>query len=149
MKQFPGFKQDVSGRGAPGAYLVPGGVKAMSKVVEDCMANDSCDAVLVLGVTRSGSPFRPSDWVDRLAGGFSTFGKDKLLKYSPSVRPLIVKGVRGLLVDVSLGESDPAAFHFVMDFAADNDLTIQCLGGAAGKDEVASLPCSAIAPRVQ
>lgn len=99
----------------------------MSKGVADRLANDSCSAVLVLGVTRSGRPFRPSDWVDRLAGRFSTFGKDKLLKYSPSVRPLIVGGVRGLLVDVSLVKSDPAAFHFVMGFAADNDLTIQCL----------------------
>lgn len=89
--------------------------------------NNSCNVVFVLGVTRSGHPFRPSDWVDRLAGRFSTFGKDKLLKYSPSVRPLTVEGVRGLLVDIRLLESDPAAFHFVMGFAADNDLTIQCL----------------------
>lgn len=100
------------------------------RFVADCTANNSCNAVLILGVTRSGRTFRPSDWVDRLAGRFSTFGKDKLLKYSPSVRPLTVAGVRGLLMDVRLVESDPGAFRFVMDFAADNDLLIRCLGGA-------------------
>lgn len=118
-------------------------MKAMSEGVADCMANNSCNAVLILGVTNSGRTFRPSDWVERLAGRFSTFGKDKLLKYSPCVRPLTVEGMRGLLVDIRLVESDPAAFRFVMDFAADNDLTIQCLGGAArddsGLDEVAAL----------
>lgn len=122
----------------------PQGMKAMSGVVADCMASRSCDAMLILGVTNSGRTFRPSDWVDRLAGRFSTFGKDKLLKYSPCVRPLTtVEGVRGLLVDIRLVESDPAAFRFVMDFAADNDLTIQCLRGAAkddsGLDEVEAL----------
>ncbi|MDZ7583516.1 MAG: DUF3579 domain-containing protein [Thiobacillus sp.] len=110
-------------------------MKAVSEqVVADCMANHSCNAVLILGVTRSGNAFRPGDWVDRLAGGFSTFDKDKLLKYSPSVRPLTVEGVRGLLIDIRLVENDPAAFRFVMDFAADNDLTFQCLGVAARDD---------------
>jgi hypothetical protein len=110
-------------------------MKAMSKqFVADCMENHSCNAVLILGVTRSGNAFRPGDWVDRLAGGFSTFGKDKLLKYSPSVRPLTVEGVRGLLVDIRLVENDPAAFRFVMDFAADNELTFRCLEVAARDD---------------
>jgi hypothetical protein len=122
---FLGFQHDVSGRGEAGAH--PGG-KAMSEVV---VCNNSCSVVFVLGVTRTGRLFRPSDWVDRLAGRCSTFGQDKLLKYSPSVRPLTVEGMRGLLVDIRLVESDPAAFRFVMDFAADNDLAIQCLETAA------------------
>lgn len=113
------------------------------QTVADCMATRSCDTVLILGVTRSGRAFRPGDWVDRLAGRFSAFGKDRLLKYSPSVRPVTVEGTRGLLVDIRLVESDPAAFRFLLDFAADNDLTIQCLGDAArddsGLDEVAAL----------
>jgi hypothetical protein len=101
---------------------------------EVAACDDSCDVVFVLGMTRSGRPFRPSDWVDRLAGRCSTFGKDRLLKYSPSVRPLTVEGMRGLRVDIRLLESDPAAFRFVMDFAADNDLAIQCLETAARGD---------------
>lgn len=93
--------------------------------------NNACNALLILSVTRAGRTFRPTDWVDRLAGQFSSFGSDRLLKYSPSVRPVTVEEVRGLLVDVCLLASDPAAFRGLLDFAVDNDLTIQCLGEAA------------------
>lgn len=93
--------------------------------------NDACNALLILGVTGAGRTFRPTDWVDRLAGRFSSFGQDRLLKYSPSVRPVMVEGMRGLLVDVCLLESDPVAFRFLLDFAVDNELKIQCLSEAA------------------
>ena len=96
----------------------------------DSMASHSCDAMLILGVTHSGIIFRPSDWVDRLAGQFSTFRQDRRLKYLSTVRPVIIEDTRGLLVDIGLLESDPAAFKFLLDFAADNDLTIRCLGVA-------------------
>lgn len=109
-------------------------MKAMSEGVADCTASHSCDAVLVLGVTNSGSAFRPSDWVERLAGGFSTFCRDRRLKYSPCVRPLTVEGMRGLQVDIRLMESDPGAFRFLMGFAIDNDLLIRCLGGTGRED---------------
>jgi hypothetical protein len=112
----------------------PQGMKAMSEVVADCTASHSCDAVLILGVTNSGRTFRPSDWVDRLAGRFSTFCRDRRLKYSLCVRPLTVEGLRGLLVDIRLVESDPGAFRFLMDFAVDNDLLIRCLGGTVRED---------------
>lgn len=105
-------------------------MKAMSEqFVAACMANNSCNAVLILGVTRSGRAFRPGDWTDRLAGLFSTFGKDRLLKYSPCVRPVIADGARSLLVDGGLLEGDPRAFRFVLDFAKDNDLLIRCIPG--------------------
>jgi len=109
-------------------------MKAMSNVVADCMASRSCDAMQILGVTHSGSTFRPGDWVDWLAGRFSTFCRDRRLKYSPSVRPLTVEGMRGLLVDIRLVESDPGAFRFLMDFATENDLLIRCLGGTGRED---------------
>jgi hypothetical protein len=109
-------------------------MKAMSEVAADCTASQECDAVLILGVTNSGRAFRPSDWVDRLAGRLSTFCQDRRLKYSPSVRPLTVEGMRGLLVDIRLVESDPGAFRFLMDFAVDNDLLIRCLGGTGRED---------------
>lgn len=106
----------------------------MGEVAADCMASRSCDAMQILGMTHSGRAFRPSDWVDRLAGSFSTFCRDRRLKYSPNVRPFTVEGVRGLLVNVGLVESDPEAFHFLMDFAIDNDLLIRCLGGTGRAD---------------
>lgn len=110
------------------------GIKVMSGMLADRMTSHSCDVMLILGVTRSGDVFRPSDWVDRLAGPFSTFCRDRRLKYLSSVRPVIIKDNRGLLVDISLLERDPVAFRFLLDFAVDNDLMIQCLGDASGED---------------
>ncbi len=96
----------------------------------DAFTSHACDALLILGITTSGRPFRPSDWVDRLAGRFSSFGRDKLLRYSPAVRPVTLGGTRGLRVDMRLLEEDPGAFRFVMNFAVDNHLTFRCLGAA-------------------
>lgn len=93
----------------------------------DSCADHVCEALLILGVTTCGRPFRPSDWVDRLAGGFSSFGKDKLLRYAPAVQPVTLGGARALRVDMRLLQADPAAFRFVMNFAVDNDLTFRCL----------------------
>lgn len=105
-----------------------------SQAGADRMASHSCDAMLILGVTHAGSIFRPSDWVDRLAGQFATFCKDKRLKYSSSVKPVVIEGTRGLLVDADLLESDPAAFRFLLDFAATNDLTTRCIRASVGED---------------
>lgn len=104
----------------------------------DSSADHACEALLILGVTMSGRPYRPSDWVDRLAGGFSSFGKDKLLRYAPAVRPVTFEGTRGLRVDMRLLQADPAAFRFVMNFAVDNDLTFRCLGRADEASQPAS-----------
>lgn len=106
----------------------------MKEWVADCVASRSCNAVQILGMTHSGCVFRPSDWVDRLAGRFSTFSRNRRLQYSSDVRPLTVEGMRGLLVDIRLVESDPEAFHFLMDFAIDNDLLIRCHGGTGRED---------------
>lgn len=105
----------------------------MSAPVAERMASHSFDAMLVLGVTRSGRTFRPSDWAERLAGQFSTFCPDKRLRYSPCVKPLTIEGMRALLVDMGLAESDPDAFRFLMDFAIDNDLSLRCLGWSSGE----------------
>lgn len=93
-------------------------------------AKHTCDALFILGVTTSGRPFRPSDWVDRLAGRFSSFGQDKILRYASAVRPVTLEGTRGLRVDMRLLEADPTAFRFVMNFAVDNNLAFRCLGAA-------------------
>ncbi len=85
----------------------------------------SGEFALILGVTLSGRPFRPGDWIDRLSGVASTFGTDRSLRYSPYARPVVVDGLRGLLLDSRLREHDPCAFDFIRAFADENDLTVQ------------------------
>jgi hypothetical protein len=83
------------------------------------------------GITSSGRPFRPSDWADRLCGVMSGYrpggvdaGRDARIGYSPLVRPMLVGGVRCVVVDERLNELEPMAFSFVMNFARDNDLPV-------------------------
>ena len=82
----------------------------------------------ILGLTSDGKQFRPSDWSERLSGAMSCFrpesGRQSHLHYSLFVRPILINGVRSVVVDHSLREIEPLAYHFVIDFAKDNDLQI-------------------------
>ena len=44
--------------------------------------------------------------------------------YSPYVRPTVLAGVKCVVVSQALRELQPLAYHFVMDFARDNDLQV-------------------------
>lgn len=84
----------------------------------------------ILGLTSNGKQFRPSDWAERLCGVLSCFrpegsgGRHAHLQYSPYVRPTVFNGVKAVVVNASLREIEPLAYHFVVDFAKDNDLQV-------------------------
>lgn len=82
----------------------------------------------IQGITSDGRQFRPSDWAERLCGAMSCFrpdsGRHGHLQYSPYVRPTLLNGVRSVVVNESIREIEPLAYHFVIDFAKDNDLQI-------------------------
>jgi hypothetical protein len=84
----------------------------------------------ILGLTSHGKPFRPSDWAERLCGVMSCFrpegtgGPHAHLQYSPYVRPTFLDGVKAVVVNADLREIEPLAYHFVVDFAKDNDLQV-------------------------
>jgi len=84
----------------------------------------------IKGLTRDGRQFRPSDWAERLCGVMSCFQPpgarkvDARLRYSPYVRPVFLEGVRSVLVNESLRKLNPMAYHFVLNFAQDNDLQV-------------------------
>ncbi len=84
----------------------------------------------ILGLTNQGKQFRPSDWAERLCGVLSCFrpegsgGRHAHLQYSPYVRPIIFNGVKSVVVNAALREIEPLAYHFVVDFAKDNDLQV-------------------------
>lgn len=85
----------------------------------------------VHGVTSDGRTFRPSDWAERLAGVLSCYrpggmvsGRDAFIGYSPYVRPMVIGGVKCVLVDERLRDIERMAFDFVMNFAKDNDLPV-------------------------
>ena len=84
----------------------------------------------IQGITSDGKKFRPSDWAERLCGVMSQFRPAGLplrqahLHYSPYVMPTMLEGVKSVLVNEKLVEIEPLAYHFVLDFARDNDLRI-------------------------
>lgn len=85
----------------------------------------------ILGVNQRGDRFRPSDWVERVAGVFAQFDASQRLCYSKQVRPATFDGVRCLFVASSLATIDPAGYDFVMDFANDNQLVVHQVGQVA------------------
>src|SRR3954464_15419221 len=84
----------------------------------------------ILGLTSDGRQFRPSDWAERLCGVMSCFrpegsgGPNAHLQYSPYVRPTLLNGIKSVVVNEALREIEPLAYHFVRDFAKENDLQV-------------------------
>lgn len=46
------------------------------------------------------------------------------MRYSPYVRPMMLDGVRCVVVEPSLREIEPRAYRFLLDFARDNELVV-------------------------
>ena len=84
--------------------------------------------LIIKGVTTSGAVFRPGDWAERLCGVLAVYRpghvskRGPVLGYSPYVQPILVAGVRAVVVDSRLRDLEPRAWDFVTGFARDNDL---------------------------
>jgi hypothetical protein len=82
----------------------------------------------IQGITQSGKIFRPSDWVERLCGVMACFVPNNFEhqkncpQYSPYVRPIVLDGLRCVVVDERLSDLEPKAYQFLLNFARDNDL---------------------------
>jgi nitroreductase len=84
--------------------------------------------LVIIGVTKNGEIFRPSDWAERLCSLTSFRKNDKRVKYSQLVRPGCTSaGVKTVIVDPRLHKADPLAWKFVLDFAKDHDLQLESI----------------------
>ncbi|MCX7627220.1 MAG: DUF3579 domain-containing protein [Methylophilaceae bacterium] len=83
------------------------------------------EEVIIEGLTKSGKPFRPSDWVDRMCSQYATFGPDRKLRYSPYLKPRVINGVRCLVVDLKLREVNPEGYAQLKHFAEENQLGVK------------------------
>ena len=93
------------------------------------MVSSHAKEVVILGRTRAGKTFRPSDWAERLAGVMSSFRPGGVqpsshLSYSPWCIPTVVGGIKAVVVNRELRELEPMAWDFVLNFAKDNDLQV-------------------------
>ncbi|MCB1916805.1 MAG: DUF3579 domain-containing protein [Rhodocyclaceae bacterium] len=86
------------------------------------------ESFVIVGVTREGKKFRPSDWGDRLCGIMSAFGADNRMRYSPYVRPgCTLKGDKTVIVDARIHDVEPLAYNFLVNFAKDNNLQVESI----------------------
>ena len=86
--------------------------------------------IYILGVTKAGKPFRPSDWAERLAGVMSQFRPGgpqpgSHLGYSPWCIPTAFGEVKCVIVHRDMRDYDVMAWDFCVNFARDNDLQVQ------------------------
>ena len=86
--------------------------------------------VFILGTTRAGKAFRPSDWAERLAGVMSQFRPGgpqpgSHLGYSPWCVPTSFGDVKCVIVNRDLRDCNVMAWDFCMNFAKDNDLRVE------------------------
>lgn len=91
------------------------------------MASSAVHVLFILGVTRAGRTFRPSDWAERLAGVMSQFRPGGAhpgshLSYSPWCVPTTRDGVKCVVVHPDLRNCEPMAWDFCVNFARDNEL---------------------------
>lgn len=91
------------------------------------MVSSSAKEIFIMGVTRDGRTFRPSDWAERLAGVMSSFRPGGAqpgshLSYSPWCLPTVVNGIKCVVVNAALRQTEPMAWDFVINFAKDNNL---------------------------
>lgn len=96
----------------------------------------------IQGTTSDGKQFRPSDWAERLCGVMACFqpegsgGRNARLQQSPYVRLVNLGNIKCVAVSEELREIEPLAYHFVLNFAKDNDLQVidACLLPEPGAD---------------
>ena len=79
---------------------------------------------IILGITATGTRFRPSDWAERLAGTMSVIRPDRRMIYSPHVQPGSHDGHPCVFVDARIHGVEPLAYAFLENFARDNELQV-------------------------
>ncbi|MEK6750578.1 MAG: DUF3579 domain-containing protein [Pseudomonadota bacterium] len=81
-------------------------------------------SIIIEGVTQDGRKFRPSDWAERMSGMLATFGRDHRMHYSPLLRPVSIDGVKCVVIDATLRDTNAALFAQLMAFAKINNLKV-------------------------
>jgi len=94
------------------------------------MVSNAAKEVFILGLTRTGKAFRPSDWAERLAGVMSPFRPGgpqpgSHLRYSPWCIPSSLDGIKCVIVNRELRDAEPMAWDFCINFARDNNLQVR------------------------
>ena len=99
----------------------------LTAALPEHMATTLAKEIYILGLTRQGRAFRPSDWAERLAGVMSQFRPGgpqpgSHLGYSPWCIPTSIGDTKCVIIHGDLREHDVMAWDFCLNFARDNYL---------------------------
>jgi len=80
------------------------------------------ERLVIQGVTAHGQAFHPRDWAERLRDCVSTIDVCRQEHPSPYVYVSFLSGMKSLVVERGLWETNPQCYDFLRSFAHDNNL---------------------------
>jgi hypothetical protein len=80
------------------------------------------EKILIMGQTKEGKKFRPSDWAERLYYTVAEYKKNGRITFNPLVNINNEDQSKYFVINTSLQEKSPMAYDFLIDFAISNEL---------------------------
>ena len=80
------------------------------------------EKILIVGQTKEGEKFRPSDWAERLYYTVASYGKNGRVIFNPLVNLNQEDNSKSFVIDTELQNKDPMIYDFLIDFAISNKL---------------------------
>jgi hypothetical protein len=83
------------------------------------------EKILIVGQTREGEKFRPSDWAERHYYTVASYGKNGRVIFNPLVNLNQEDNSKSFVIDVELQNENPMIYDFLIDFAISNKLEMR------------------------
>jgi len=80
------------------------------------------EKILIMGQTKEGKKFRPSDWAERLYYTVADYKKNGRITFNPLVSINNEEQSKCFVINTSLQEKNPTVYDFLIDFAISNEL---------------------------
>ena len=83
------------------------------------------EKILIMGQTKEGKKFRPSDWAERLYYTVADYKKNGRIIFNPLVSINNAEQSKCFVINTTLKNKNPMIYDFLIDFAINNKLQIQ------------------------
>ena len=83
------------------------------------------EKILIMGQTKEGRKFRPSDWAERLYYTVASYGKNGRIIFNPLVNLNQEDNSKCFVINATLQDKDPMIYDFLIDFAVSNELEMR------------------------
>ena len=80
------------------------------------------EKILIMGHTKEGKKFRPSDWAERLYYTVAEYGRNGQIIFNPLVNINHEDSSKCFVINTTLQDKNPLIYDFLIDFAISNKL---------------------------